>query len=75
VLHILDPALATRRDEVDRGRCVRTITGTYRGPPVTHYIDPRSGLNVIADMAGNYVSGWRLGADQLESVLKTGRLF
>ncbi len=32
-------------------------------------------LNVIADPAGNYMSGWRLGAEQLESVLTTGRLF
>ncbi|MCC6750551.1 MAG: hypothetical protein IT371_23000 [Deltaproteobacteria bacterium] len=54
---------------------VRSITGTYRGNPVTHYIDPCTGLNVIADQAGNYVSGWRLGAEQLESVLTTGRLF
>lgn len=54
---------------------VRSITGTYRGSPVTHYVDPRTGLNVIADQAGNYVSGWRLGAEQLEGVLTTGRLF
>jgi hypothetical protein len=54
---------------------VRTITGTYRGNPVTHYLDPSSGLNVVADPAGNYVSGWRLGAEQLEGVLTTGRLF
>jgi putative transposase len=25
--------------------------------------------------AGNFVSGWRLGTDQLQSVLSTGRLF
>jgi hypothetical protein len=54
---------------------VRSITGTYRGNPVTHYVDPNTGLNVIADQAGNYVSGWRLSAEQLESVLTTGRLF
>jgi RHS repeat-associated protein len=54
---------------------VRTITGTYRGNPVTHYVDPTSGLNVIADEAGNYISGWSLGAEQLESVLTSGRLF
>ncbi|WP_374109396.1 colicin D domain-containing protein [Anaeromyxobacter sp. SG17] len=54
---------------------VRAITGTYRGNPVTHYLDPQTGLNVIADPAGNYVSGWRLGAEQVESVLTNGRLF
>lgn len=54
---------------------VRAITGTYRGNPATHFLDPRTGVNVIADPAGNYVSGWKLGAEQLESVLTTGRLF
>jgi hypothetical protein len=54
---------------------VRVIAGTYRGDPVVHYVDPRTGLNVVADRVGNYVSGWRLGAEQLESVLATGRLF
>jgi RHS repeat-associated protein len=54
---------------------IRTIAGTYRGNPATHYLDPKTGLNVIADPAGNYVSGWRLGAEQLKSVRTTGRLF
>jgi len=53
----------------------RVINGTYRGNPVTHYLDPASGLNVIATPSGNFVSAWRLGAEQLESVLATGRLF
>jgi colicin D len=57
------------------GPGVRMIEGTYRGDPVVHYLDPKTGLDVIADMAGNYVSGWKLGAEQLESVLSTGRLF
>jgi RHS repeat-associated protein len=54
---------------------VRAITGTYRGDAVIHYLNPTSGLNVISDMAGNYVSGWKLGANQLKSVTTTGRLF
>jgi hypothetical protein len=54
---------------------VSVIQGTYRGNPVTHFVDPKTGLNVVADPAGNFVSGWRLGAEQLESVLTTGRLF
>jgi RHS repeat-associated protein len=54
---------------------VQVIEGRYRGIDVTHYLDPRTGVNVIADRAGNYISVWRLGAEQLESVLKTGRLF
>ena len=54
---------------------VRSIAGTYRGSPVTHYLDPGTGLNVIVDPASNYISGWTLGAEQLESVLATGSLF
>ena len=54
---------------------VRAIEGTYRGNPVTHYLDPSTGLNVIADPSGRFVSGWRLGAEQLENVLTSGRLF
>lgn len=53
---------------------VRVISGTYRGKPVTHYLDPQTGLNVIADPAGNYVSGWRLGPEQLRHVLENGSL-
>ncbi len=54
---------------------VRAITGTYRGNPATHFLDPKTGVNVTADPAGNYVTGFKLGAEQLESVLTTGRLF
>jgi len=51
------------------------IEGSYRGNPVTHFVDTKTGLNVIVNPAGNYVSGWRLGAEQLEGVLSSGRLF
>ena len=54
---------------------IQTITGTYRNNPAVHYLAPKTGLNVVADPAGNYISGWRLGAEQLESVLTTGRLW
>jgi RHS repeat-associated protein len=54
---------------------VQTITGTYRNSPAIHYLDPKTGLNVISDTAGNYISGWRLGAQQLQDVLTTGRLW
>jgi hypothetical protein len=53
----------------------RAIEGWYRGDPVTHYLDSASGLNVIATPSGDLVSGWRLGAEQVQSVLSTGRLF
>ena len=53
----------------------RAIKGTYRGSDVLHHLDPKTGLNVITDLSGNFIGGWKLGANQLESVLKNGRLF
>jgi hypothetical protein len=52
----------------------RAIQGTFRGTPVTHHVDPSTGLNVIRDSSGNFLSGWRLSPQQLENVLTTGRL-
>ncbi|THF63407.1 DUF637 domain-containing protein [Pseudothauera rhizosphaerae] len=52
----------------------RAIKGTYRGNPVTHHVDPSTGLNVIRDSSGNFLSGWRLSPQQLEHVLTTGKL-
>ncbi len=53
----------------------RRIPGLYRGQDVIHYVDPVSGLNVFTDLSGNFVGGWKLHLDQLQSVLSTGRLF
>ena len=53
---------------------VKPISGTYKGQPVTHYLDPKTGLNVIKDSNGKFVSGWKLGSAQLENVLKHGGL-
>jgi RHS repeat-associated protein len=50
---------------------VRAIQGTYHKQPVTHYLDPSTGLNVMADPAGNFISGWRLSPAQLQNVLRT----
>ncbi|MCL3862100.1 colicin D domain-containing protein [Actinotalea sp. K2] len=50
-----------------------TIRGTYRGDPVTHFLDPTTGLNVIS-RDGVFVSGWRLNSDQLANVLRNGSL-
>jgi hypothetical protein len=47
---------------------VRQISGTYRGDPVTHHLDPKTGVNVVEDAGGNFVSGWRLGTEQFSSV-------
>jgi len=53
---------------------VKTIQGTYRGNPVTHHVDPSTGLNVMSDSAGNFISGWKLNPAQLENVLSRGSL-
>jgi RHS repeat-associated protein len=50
-----------------------SIRGTYRGDPVTHFLDPATGLNVIS-RDGVFVSGWRLNPDQLANVLRNGSL-
>ena len=53
---------------------VTAISGTYRGEPVIHYFNPATGVNVIADPGGNFVSGWRLGVEQMENLLRSGAL-
>jgi hypothetical protein len=54
---------------------VTAIEGTYRGAPATHYFNPATGVNVIADLAGNYVSGWRLGVEQMENLFRSGAVW
>ncbi len=53
---------------------VTKISGTYRGNPVTHHLDPATGLNVIVDPSGAFISGWKLGPEQLQNVLSHGGL-
>ncbi len=36
---------------------IKTIQGTYHKNPVTHHVDPSTGLNVMTDPAGNFISG------------------
>jgi hypothetical protein len=50
------------------------IQGTYRGDPVTRYFNPGTGLNVIGNPAGEFVSGWRLGVAQITNILTHGGL-
>ena len=45
------------------------IPGTYRGEPVTHFVNPQTGLNVMRDAQNAFVSGWRLTPIQLANVL------
>ena len=53
---------------------VRSIQGTYHRQPVTHFLNPASGLNVMVDPAGHFISGWRLNPAQLQNVLTRGGL-
>ena len=53
----------------------KIVDGTYRGQSVFHHVDSATGLNVITDLNGKFIGGWKLGLEQLESVLTTGRLF
>lgn len=53
---------------------INIINGTYRGQPVTHYLNPNSGLNVITSPSGQFISGWKLNPDQLQNVLNHGGL-
>lgn len=52
----------------------KVILGTYRGQPVTHFVNPQTRLNVIQDASGNFLSGWKLTPTQLKHVLSTGKL-
>jgi len=45
------------------------IPGTYRAEPVTHFVNPQTGLNVMRDAQDAFVSGWRLTPVQLVNVL------
>jgi hypothetical protein len=53
---------------------VDAISGTFRGMPVNHFVDPASGLNVMTDPLGNFVSGFKLNPTQLWNVLNRGSL-
>ena len=52
----------------------KAIQGTYRGNPVTHIVNPKTGLNVIVGPNNKFISGWKLGSDQLKNILKHGGL-
>jgi hypothetical protein len=48
--------------------------GYYRNRAVTHFVDIDSRLNVMRLHSGDYLSAWRLSSQQLECLLRTGRL-
>ena len=53
----------------------KPISGTYHGRPVDHYLDPKTGLNVIVDkQTKRFWTAWKLNQPQLEHVLEHGNL-
>nr|WP_276208168.1 colicin D domain-containing protein [Vibrio neptunius] len=50
------------------------IDGSYRGDKVQLHTDPTTGLTVILEPDGKFLSGWKLNPKQLECVLNTGKL-
>ncbi|WP_211314278.1 colicin D domain-containing protein, partial [Salinicola socius] len=52
----------------------KEISGMYRGHSVTFHTDSNSGLTVIQNPNGSFLSGWRLNSQQLQHVLKDGKL-
>ncbi|MEO0460585.1 MAG: colicin D domain-containing protein [Myxococcota bacterium] len=62
------------QEHVSSGR-TQEILGQYRGKPAIHFLDPETGLNVVTDTAGNFVTGWKLSVQQLEDVLTRGWLW
>ncbi|MCU9588903.1 RHS domain-containing protein [Proteus mirabilis] len=52
------------------------ISGTYRWKQdVIHYFDPKTGLNVMADKSGNFISGWKLSERQIADLVELGNVF
>ncbi|MBF0208863.1 MAG: hypothetical protein HQK53_18525 [Oligoflexia bacterium] len=53
----------------------RIIEGTYhQAQRVIHYVDPASGINIMKDPNGNFISVWKLSPEQLRNVLERGSL-
>ena len=50
------------------------IDGAYRRQEAILHVDPGTSLAVITDKVANFVSAWRLSAQQLEYVLREGKL-
>jgi hypothetical protein len=54
---------------------LKPIKGTYRGTQqALHYFNSKTGLNVMTDLNGKLIGGWKLGADQIRSLFATGAI-
>lgn len=52
----------------------KVIEGSYRGKKVTHYYNKDTGINVIKDGDGNFLSGWKLSPEQQRIIVETGKI-
>jgi RHS repeat-associated protein len=52
----------------------REIPGVYRGNNVIFQVNPNTGLTVIQNPNGSFLSGWKLNPQQLIHVLRDGKL-
>lgn len=50
------------------------IDGSFRGDAAILHVDASTGLAVITDKSGIFISGWRLSGQQLQYALTTGKL-
>lgn len=48
--------------------------GTFRRKSVFHYFDTQTGLNIILNDCGYFVSGWKLNEKQLKAIIDTGNM-
>ncbi|MBC6427310.1 MAG: hypothetical protein GDA51_12795 [Ekhidna sp.] len=53
---------------------IKIIHRTYKNQPAIHYLNPKTGLNVISHPSGQFWSGWKLDPRQLNHVLTHGGL-
>jgi len=51
---------------------VKKIKGTLHGKPVIHYLNPKTGLNVVSSRSGTFITGYKISSKQIKHVLKHG---
>lgn len=53
-----------------------SIFGKYRwNQDVYHHFNPKTNLNVMTDVDGNFISGWKLSEKQVTDLLEQGNVF
>ena len=52
----------------------KTINGTYRGKPVSHYYNTSTKINLMTSKNGDFISVWKVTSDQAMNLLKRGSL-